>query len=97
MPYLYFWEPEDQNHGILQAVLPWGDCDRVIDSESAIRLGDEFPSGSINGHDGATVVILYVRAEEANDKWFAGFYRINTDVTKIYETLADVPENPAAP
>jgi hypothetical protein len=92
MPYLYFWEPESQNHGILQAVLPWEDCDRVFDRASAIRLGDEFPKGPINRYGQATVVIFYVLPEEANEKWLAGFYHLDADVTEIREAFVDAPQ-----
>jgi hypothetical protein len=94
MPNLYFWEPEKQNHGILQAVLPWEDCDRVVARASAIRLGDEFPTESPDRASHAAVVILYVRPEEANEKWFPGFYRIDSDVTEIREALVAAPKMP---
>ena len=93
MPNLYFWEPENQSHGILHAVLPWEDCDRVVDRASAIRLGDEFPTESINGNSHATVAILYVRPEEANEEWLAGFYRLDADVTEIRERFGTLKES----
>ena len=87
MPNVYFWEPEIQNHGILHAVLSWDECDRVLGSTSATHLGAEFPSGSINLDGSPTVAILYVRPEEANGVWIAGFYRIDADVTIIREAI----------
>jgi hypothetical protein len=93
MPNLYFWEPEMQNHGILQAVLPWEDCERVIDRASAIRLGDEFPSRPIHGCAHATLAILYVHPEEANENWFAGFYHIDADVMEIHDGLVTLKES----
>jgi hypothetical protein len=96
MPNLYFWEPEKQNHGILQAVLPWEDCERGVNRKSATRIGDEFPTESPNGTSQAVVVILYVRPEEANEKWFPGFYRIDSDVAEIREALVVAPKKPQA-
>ena len=93
MPNLYFWEPEKQNHGILQAVLPWEASDRVVDRALAIRLGDEFPIELLSGA-GCAVVILYVRPEEANEDWIAGFYRIDADLTGIHAAPRDPPKKP---
>ena len=90
MPNLYFCESEDQSRGMLRAVLSWEDCNRVVNYGSAIHLGDEFPSGSINGSCRSTVAILYVRPEEANEEWGAGFYRIDADVTEIDKALEAV-------
>ena len=72
---------------MLRAVLSWEDCNRVVNYGSAMHLGDEFPSGTINGSGRSTVAILYVRPEEASEKWGAGFYRIDTDVMEIDEAL----------
>ncbi len=87
MPNLYFCESENQSRGMLRAVLSWEDCNRVVNYGSAIHLGDEFPCGTINGSCRSTVAILYVRPEEASEKWGAGFYRIDTDVMEIDEAL----------
>ena len=95
MPKLYFWEPENQSHGILRAVLPWEDCDHVVDSVSAIHVGNEFPRRSINRSGQTTVAILYVCPEEANERWFAGFYLLKKDVTDINEALRILNRLPA--
>jgi len=95
MPHLYFCEPDNQSHGTLRAVLSWEECDHVVDRASAIRLGDEFPVGSINANGQTTVAVLYVRPEEANEKWFAGFYRMNVEVTEITKTLRILNRIPA--
>jgi hypothetical protein len=95
MPNVYFWEPEIQNHGILHAVLSWGECDRVLGFASATRLGAEFPTGSINLCGSATVAILYVHPEEANEIWIAGFYRIDADVTIIREAIRALRRTPS--
>jgi len=87
MPNLYFCESENQSRGMLRAVLSWEDCNRVVNYGSAIHLGDEFPSGPINGSCRSTVAILYVGPEEASEEWGAGFYRIDLDVTEIAEAL----------
>jgi hypothetical protein len=97
MPNLYFWEPENQTHGILHAVLPWDECDRVINRALATRLGDEFPSRTNNGNTHGTLAILYVRSEEANEQWTAGFYRIDSDVTEIRNGLSAAKESRPTP
>jgi hypothetical protein len=95
MPNLYFWEPEKQNHGILHAVLAWDDCDRVLGCASTTRLGPEFPTESMNVGGAAMVAILYVHPDEANQVWVAGFYRIDTDATKIHDALGTLKRIPA--
>ncbi len=94
MPNLYFWEPESQTHAILQAVLPWEACERVVSRKLATRIGDEFPTESPIETGRDSVVILYVRPEEANDHWFPGFYRIDSDVMEIREALVVSPGKP---
>jgi hypothetical protein len=91
MPNLYFWEPESRSHGILQAVLPWDVCQRVVNRKLATHIGDEFPTGSPNGAGREALVILYVRPEEANDNWFPGFYRIDSNVMEIRKALLVPP------
>jgi hypothetical protein len=97
MPNLYFWEPENQTHGILHAVLPWDECNRVIDRALATRLGDEFPSRPNKWSAHPTLVILYVRSEEANQEWTSGFYRIDADVHEIRRGLSTVKESLPSP
>jgi hypothetical protein len=94
MPNVYFCDSQNQSCGMLRAVLSWEDCNRVVNYGSAIHLGDEFPSGSINGSCRPTVAILFVRPEEASEKWGAGFYRIDTDVIEIDEALKMATASP---
>jgi hypothetical protein len=94
MPNLYFWEPEQQNHGILHAVLAWDECDRVLGCASATCLGAEFPTGSRNSDSPARIAILYVHPEEANQLWVAGFYRVDADAMKIHEALGNLKQIP---
>jgi hypothetical protein len=87
MPNLYFCESENQSHGMLRAVLPWDTCNRMVKQESAIYLGVEFPSRSIEGACRPTVAILHVLPEEASEQWPAGFYRLDADVLEIDTAL----------
>lgn len=84
MPNIYFWEPRHQSHGTLQAVLPWDHCERVIGPASATHLGAQFPTDSVN--DSGTLVILYVRPDEASDQWLSGF-RLNTDAATVHDAI----------
>lgn len=95
MPNLYFCEPENQSHRILRAVLSWEECDHVVDRASATRLGSEFPIASIDGSSQTMIAILYVRPEEANEKWLAGVYRIDADVTDMNQALGTLNRIPA--
>jgi hypothetical protein len=94
MPKLYFWQPGNQSHGILQAVLPWKDCDRLVDRASALPVGDEFPTDSRNWNGQPTVAILHVHPEEANEKWIAGFYLLDMDIVEIHEGLRALKRSP---
>jgi len=95
MPDLYFLEPENHSHSTLRAVLSWEECDRLVDRTSAVRLGAEFPAGSINESNQSTIAILYVPPEEANEEWLTGVYRIEADVTDLNQTLGTLKRIPA--
>lgn len=41
------------------------------------------------------IAILYLRPEEANEKWLAGVYRIDADVTDINQALRTLNRIPA--
>lgn len=95
MPNLYFCEPENHSHRTLRAVLSWEECDRLVDRASAVHLGDDFPLGSVHGTNESTIAILYVCPEEANEKWLAGVYRIDADVTELNQALGTLKRIPA--
>jgi len=94
MPNIYFWQPDSQGHAILQAVLRWEDCDRMLDRATAIRLGDELPSGLANGSGHGAVVVLYVSPAEANIQWTAVFYRLRAGVAEIHESVEALKQSP---
>ena len=82
---------------MLRAVLPWDECDRVMDLDSATYVGTQFPNGSIGPSRASEVAILCVLPEESNEDWCAGYYRFDTSVMEINEalkTLAEVPRTP---
>lgn len=87
MPNLYFCQPHAKNQGTLRAVLSIPECDRVVSEYPATYVGNEFPK-LVNpqevGHDFA---ILCFRPEETTTTWRSGYYRLDSDLTKLNETL----------
>ncbi len=97
MPKLYFCRSDNQSQGMLRAVLSWDECIRVMDLDSAIYVGTQFPSGSIGPNRASEVAILRVLPEESNEDWYAGYYRFDTSVMEMNEALQTLGEAPRTP
>lgn len=82
---------------MLRAVLPWDECNRVLDLDSATYVGTQFPSGSIGPSRAPEVAILCVLPEESNEDRCAGYYRLDTSVMKINEALQTLAALPGTP
>jgi hypothetical protein len=87
MPNLYFCQPHAKNQGMLRAVLSVKECDRVVSQHPATYVGDSFPAlanGQGSAHDFA---VLSVRADETTAVWRPGYYRLDSDLTQLNESL----------
>jgi len=87
MPNLYFCQPHAKNQGMLRAVLSIHECERVVSEHPARYVGEQFPAlGNGNGSTDDFAVISF-RAEEITNVWRAGYYRLDSDLTKINEAI----------
>ena len=76
--------PDRRNHGILQAELSWEDCERVSIARRHSGLETSFRTESPSANDHAPLIIVYVRPEDASDKWLTG-YGLYADFTEVYK------------
>jgi len=87
MPNLYFCQPHAKNQGMLRAVLSINECERVVREHPATYIGEQFPAlGNGNGSANDFAVISF-GAEETTNAWRPGYYRLDSDLTKINEAI----------
>lgn len=72
---------------MLRAVISLEDCQELVTPDSATYVGDDFPKVfEQNGHKG-DFAVLGVSAEEANEEWRRGYYRIEADLMDLNAQL----------
>ena len=72
---------------MLRAVLSVRECDRVVSLHPATYVGEQFPK-MMNGQEPAQdFAILSIRPEETTSNWRPGYYRLDSDLTKLNEAL----------
>jgi hypothetical protein len=87
MPTLYFCQPHAKNQGMLRAVLSINECERVVKEHPAIYVGNQFPKLA-NGQEAASdFAVLNFPANETPAGWQPGYYRLDSDLTKLNESL----------
>ena len=87
MPNIYFCQPHAKNQGMLRAVLSVNECERVVSEHPATYVGEQFPT-LVNGSDAANdFAVLSFRAEETTSSWRPGYYRLDSDLTKLNESI----------
>jgi hypothetical protein len=87
MPNLYFCQPHAKNQGMLRAVLSVHECERVVGRQHATYLGEQFPK-VFNGPESAEdFALLSFHPDETAAGWQAGYYRLDSDLTKLNEAL----------
>jgi hypothetical protein len=72
---------------MLRAVLSVNECERVVREYPAIYVGEQFPAllnGSKPTNDFA---VLSFRADETTSSWRTGYYRLDSDLTKLNEAI----------
>ena len=90
MPNLYFCQPHAKNQGMLRAVLSVNECDRVVRQYPATYVGEQFPelaNGQDKAHDFA---VISFRADETTSVWRSGYYRLDSDLTKLNEAILEL-------
>ena len=87
MPTLYFCQPHAKNQGMLRAVLSINECERVVSQHPATYVGDQFPK--LGGEQGVAndFAVLNLPPNEVPAGWKPGYYRLDSDLTKLNESL----------
>jgi hypothetical protein len=87
MPTLYFCQPHAKNQGMLRAVLSTNECERVVSQHPATYVGDQFPK--LGNEQGAAndFAVLNITCDETPAGWRPGYYRLDSDLTQLNESL----------
>jgi len=87
MPNIYFCQPHAKNQGMLRAVLSVNECERVLSQHSVTYVGENFPTVA-GGHAAADdFAVISFSDREKTGQWQPGYYRLDSDLTKINEAL----------
>jgi hypothetical protein len=87
MPTLYFCQPHAKNQGMLRAVLSVNECESVVREYAATYVGDEFPTLANKQASANDFAVLSFPANETPEGWRPGYYRLDSDLTKLNESL----------
>jgi hypothetical protein len=87
MPNLYFCQPHAKNQGMLRAVLSVNECESVVREHAATYVGDEFPKLANEGGSASDFAVLKFPPNETPAGWRSGYYRLDSDLTKLNESL----------
>ena len=89
MPNLYFCQPHAKNQGMLRAVLSINECEQVVSKHTTTFFGENFPS--LEGEVGACdFAVLRFGAEETDEKWRPGYYKLDSDLAELNDALRDL-------
>lgn len=87
MPTLYFCQPHAKNQGMLRAVLSVNECERVVREYAATYVGSEFPKVANEQGSANDFAVLNFPPDETPLGWRSGYYRLDSDLTKLNESL----------
>src|SRR5712664_3630810 len=87
MPTLYFCQPHAKNQGMLRAVLSVNECERVVSQHAATYVGDQFPKLANEQVPANDFAVLNFPPNETPAGWRSGYYRPDSDLTKLNESL----------
>jgi hypothetical protein len=87
MPTLYFCQPHAKNQGMLRAVLSVNECERVVSQHPATYVGDQFPKLGSEQEKANDFAVLNIPCDETPAGWRAGYYRLDSDLTQLNESL----------
>jgi hypothetical protein len=72
---------------MLRAVLSVKECERVVSLHPATYVGEDFPQLG-NSHESANdFAVISFRPEEITAAWRPGYYRVDSDLNKLNESL----------
>jgi hypothetical protein len=72
---------------MLRAVLSVNECESVISQHAATYVGDEFPKLANEQGPANDFAVLNFPPNETPAGWRPGYYRLDSDLTKLNESL----------
>jgi len=72
---------------MLRAVLSVNECERVVSQHPATYVGDQFPKLGDDQGSAGDFAVLNFPPNEAPAGWRSGYYRLDSDLTKLNESL----------
>jgi hypothetical protein len=72
---------------MLRAVLSVNECASVISQHAATYVGDEFPKLANEQGSANDFAVLNFPPNETPAGWRPGYYRLDSDLTKLNESL----------
>jgi hypothetical protein len=72
---------------MLRAVLSVNECERVVSQHAATYVGDEFPKLANEKGSANDFAVLNFPPNETPAGWRPGYYRLDSDLTKLNESL----------
>ncbi|HKD49591.1 MAG TPA: hypothetical protein VKB90_02280 [Candidatus Acidoferrum sp.] len=87
MPNLYFCQPHAKNQGMLRAVLSMNECEAVVKQHPATYVGQDFPHLGNDPKAASDFAVIRFNPEETKAPWRPGYYRVDSDLNKLNESL----------
>jgi len=72
---------------MLRAVLSVNECERVVSQHTATYVGDQFPKLGNEQSSANDFAVLNFPPNETPAGWRSGYYRLDSDLTKLNESL----------
>jgi len=72
---------------MLRAVLSVNECERVVSQDRITYVGEKFPRVVDEQGTKDDFAVISVRPDETTSEWRPGYYRLDSDLSKINEAL----------
>ncbi len=72
---------------MLRAVLSVGESEHVVRQHAATYVGDQFPKLANEQASASDFAVLNFPPDETPAGWRPGYYRLDSDLTKLNESL----------
>ena len=72
---------------MLRAVLSVNECERVVSEHPVTYVGEQFPPVVHAQGSAEDFAVISFRPEETTEEWRPGYYRLDSDLTKLNEAL----------
>lgn len=72
---------------MLRAVLSVNECEQVVSKHMATYVGEDFPRLGNNSEGTDDFAVICFHADETTSVWRPGYYRVNSDLNKLNESL----------